>query len=365
VEQTESKPTILIVDDTPDNITILCALLGERYKNKIATNGARALKIAFTPPCPDLILLDIMMPGMDGYEVCRELKNNPATANIPVIFLTAKSQEEDETKGFELGAVDYITKPVIPPILMARVQTHIALRHAQAGLERQNENLEKLVEQRTQQLVSLQDALIIAMASLAETRDNETGHHIRRTQYYIRDLAIKLRDHPRFEYFLDDKHIDILYKTAPLHDIGKVGVPDRILLKPARLTPEEFTEMKRHTIYGRDTILAAQKTLGTEENFLNTAKDIAYCHHEKWDGSGYPEGIAGDAIPPAARLMALADVFDALISKRPYKAAIPLEEASAIIVQGSGSHFDPDVVAAFLELKDPFAAIAAEYADVE
>ena len=365
----EPKPTILVVDDTPDNITLLCALLGGQYKNKVATSGNKALQIAFAEPNLDLILLDIMMPGMDGYEVCRRLKDNPATANIPVIFLTAKSQEDDETKGFEIGAVDYITKPISPPILMARVQTHIALQRARVSLENQNENLERLVAQRTAQLVSLQDAIIIAMASLAETRDNETGQHIQRTQYYISELAQELRSYPRFS-MLDDKSITLMHKSAPLHDIGKVGVPDRILLKPGRLTPEEFEEMKRHTIYGRDAIIAAEMTLAattesnaSSENFLSTARDIAYCHHEKWDGSGYPKGIAGDLIPVSARMMAVADVYDALISKRHYKEALPHEEAVSIILQGKGTHFDPDMIEAFLRVQDGFVRIAAQYTD--
>ena len=364
VENAHTKPTILVVDDTPDNITLLTALLGELYRNKVATNGQRALKIAFAEPHPDLILLDIMMPDMDGYEVCRQLKANPSTASIPVIFLTAKIQDEDEARGFELGAVDYITKPINPPILMARVQTHIALQSARSSLERQNEILDQQVKQRTLQLENLQDALIISMASLAETRDNETGHHIRRTQYYIRELAQTLQDNPRFAT-LTDKNIDLIYKSAPLHDIGKVGVPDRILLKPARLTPEEFEEMKRHTIYGRDALMAAEKTLGTTESFLSTAKEIAYFHHEKWDGSGYPEGLAGDSIPAAARLMALVDVYDALISKRPYKDAMPHEQAVEIIVKGKSSHFDPDVVDAFLEIHDFFSDVAKRYADTD
>ena len=235
-----------MVDDTPDNITLLCSLLGEQYKNKVAINGTRALKIAKTAPYPDLILLDIMMPEIDGYEVCRQLKADPATEHIPVIFLTAKTQEGDETKGFELGAVDYITKPIVPPILMARVQTHLALQHARKSLEQQNEVLEDQVEERTRQLAALQDAIIIAMASLAETRDNDTGHHIRRTQHYIRELAFCLRQNERYADELDDKFIAVLYKSAPLHDIGKVGVQDRILLKPGRLTPDEFEIGRAH-----------------------------------------------------------------------------------------------------------------------
>lgn len=363
MEQAVNKPTILVVDDTPDNITLLCSLLGEQYRNKVATNGAKALKIARSEPRPDLILLDIMMPEIDGYEVCRQLKADPATRHIPIIFLTAKTQEGDETKGFELGAVDYITKPIIPPILMARVHTHLALQDARKFLERQNEVLEEQVEQRTRQLAALQDAIIIAMASLAETRDNDTGHHIRRTQHYVRELAIVLRRDTIYAGEIDDKFISTLYKTAPLHDIGKVGVPDRILLKPGRLSPEEFEEMKRHTLYGRDAIIAAEKSMEAPESFLLTARDIAYCHHEKWDGSGYPQGLAGESIPLAARLMAIADVYDALITKRIYKDAMPHEEAVKVIEAGSGTHFDPSVVKAFSEIKSRFAAIAEEFGE--
>ena len=363
MEQTTVKPTILVVDDTPDNITLLCSLLGEQYKNKVATNGEKALKIAAGDPQPDLILLDIMMPDMDGYEVCRRLKADPTTRHIPIIFLTAKTQEGDETKGFELGAVDYITKPIVPPILMARVHTHLALQDARKFLEHQNVILEDQVEQRTRQLAALQDAIVIAMASLAETRDNDTGHHIRRTQHYIRELALYLRELPQFVGQLDEKFISILYKSAPLHDIGKVGVPDRILLKPGRLTPEEFEEMKRHTIYGRDAIIAAEKSLGVQENFLTTAREIAYCHHEKWDGSGYPQGLAGSTIPLCARLMALADVYDALTTKRIYKDAIPHQEAVEIIRSGRGTHFDPDVTDAFLSVNERFAAISVEFGE--
>ncbi len=359
------KQTILVVDDTPDNITLLCGLLGDQYKNKVATNGQKALQIAFAEPHPDLILLDIMMPGMDGYEVCRQLQANPATSTIPIIFLTAKSQDEDETMGFELGAVDYITKPITPAILMARVQTHLALKQARSFLQKQNDLLEDQVRKRTLQLEALQDALIISMASLAETRDNETGHHIRRTQYYIHELAKYLALEAPFAAALTPKQIELIYKTAPLHDIGKVGVPDRILLKPGRLTAEEFEEMKRHTIYGRDALDAAAKTLGAEETFLKTAREIAYYHHEKWDGTGYPEGLAGEAIPLAARLMAIVDVYDALISRRPYKEPLSHEQAYAIIHAGRKTHFDPAVVDAFEEIKDLVAAIAAKYADLE
>jgi putative two-component system response regulator len=363
VENATEKPTILIVDDTPDNITLLSSLLGDEYRNKVATNGMKALRIAKATPHPDLILLDIMMPEMDGYEVCRQLKADPATKDIPVIFLTAKTQEGDETMGFELGAVDYITKPITPPILIARVHTHLALGDARKHLAQQNEILEQQVEERTKRLAALQDAIIISMASLAETRDNETGHHVRRTQHYVRKLAEHLRSHPKFGDQIDDKFIRVVYKTAPLHDIGKVGVPDSILLKPGRLTPEEFEIMKLHTVYGRDTLIAAEKTIEYPEDFLCTAKDIAYCHHEKWDGSGYPQGLAGEAIPLSARLMAIADVYDALITKRIYKEAMPHTEAAEIILKGRGSHFDPDVADAFLAVQDKFQDIAREFAE--
>lgn len=357
------KPTILVVDDTPDNLTLLCSLLGEGYRNKVATNGEKALKIARSEPHPDLILLDIMMPDLDGYEVCRQLKAQDSTRDIPIIFLTAKAQEGDETLGFRLGAVDYITKPIVPPILMARVKTHVTLQETRKLLERQNEQLEEQVERRTRQLAALQDAIIIAMASLAETRDNETGHHIRRTQHYIRELALYLKQHEHHKKLLTEKFIATIYKSAPLHDIGKVGVPDRILLKPGKLTPEEFEEMKKHTIYGRDAIIAAEKTLEAPESFLCTARDIAYSHHEKWDGTGYPQGLKGDTIPLAARLMAIADVYDALITKRVYKNAMPHSEAVEIIQAGSGTHFDPEAVDAFLAIQDKFEAISRQFSE--
>ncbi|MCL1889108.1 MAG: two-component system response regulator [Desulfovibrionaceae bacterium] len=362
MSQTDNRPVVLIVDDTADNITLLTSLLGDLYKNKVATNGAKALQIATKEP-PDLVLLDIMMPGMDGYAVCKELKSNQVTRNVPVIFLTAKSQEEDETQGFALGAVDYITKPISPPILMARVSTHLALHEARSKLARHNEELEAQVEVRTRQLAGMQDSLITAMAAMSETRDNETGLHIRRTQLYLHALADHLKDHPKFKDILTERVITMIYKSAPLHDIGKVGVPDRILLKPDRLTPEEFEEMKKHTIYGRDTIVAAQKELETPELFLDIARDIAYMHHEKWDGKGYPSQVSGEAIPLAARMMAIADVYDALISKRVYKESMSHEKAAAIIVEGRGSHFDPDIVDTFLRISDLFDSIAKAYSD--
>ena len=359
------RQTILVVDDTPDNIALLSTLLKDRYKVRAANNGERALAIAAGQPRPDLILLDIMMPGMDGYEVCERLKIDPHTADIPVIFLTAKVQVEDEEFGLHLGAVDYITKPISPPIVLARVETHLTLKRARQFLQDRNAYLEAEVWRRSREVMAIQEVTIMAMASLAETRDNATGNHIRRTQHYVRALAQHLRHHPRFAAALNDETIELLFKSAPLHDIGKVGIPDRILLKPGRLTPDEFEIMKTHAALGRDAIAAAERYLDTPDSFLRFAREIAYSHQEKWDGSGYPEGLWGEQIPLSARLMAVADVYDALISRRIYKPALPHEQAVAMIREGRDQHFDPDIVDAFLECAEQFRTIAARFADDE
>ena len=357
------KATVLVVDDTPDNLSLMSGLLKDDYKVKVANGGEKALKIAQSENPPDLILLDIMMPGMDGYQVCEHLKNNPATRNIPVIFLTAKVEVEDEKRGLELGAVDYLTKPVSPPIVMARVKNHLALKAQSDFLRDKSDYLELEVAKRTREVMAIQDVTILAMASLAETRDSDTGNHIRRTQFYVRALAEKLRPHPRFSAMLTDQFMTMLFKSAPLHDIGKVGIPDRILLKPGRFTADEFEIMKTHTTLGRDAIQAAENSLGTEVEFLTMAKEIAYGHQEKWDGSGYPEGIGGDHIPLSARLMAVADVYDALISRRVYKDGMPHEKAVSIIAEGKGTHFDPDMVDAFVEIQGQFQEVAKRFAD--
>ena len=301
------KPSVLIVDDTPDNLTLIASLLKDTYQVKVANNGEKALRIAGGDNPPDLVLLDIMMPGMDGHEVCRRLKQDQATAHIPVIFLTARADAMDEEAGLALGAVDYITKPISPAILLARVHAQLQLKASADFLRDQNSFLEREVARRTCDLQAIQDVTIHAMASLAETRDNETGNHIRRTQHYVRVLAEALAGQPRFAAQLDAQRIDMMCKSAPLHDIGKVGIPDHILLKPGRLTAEEFEIMKTHTTLGRDAIDHAEAQLGMPLEFLACAKEIAYSHQEKWDGSGYPQGLAGDAIPLSARLMALAD----------------------------------------------------------
>jgi putative two-component system response regulator len=361
-----NRQTVLIVDDTAANLMLMNNLLKERYLTKVANSGEWALQILTDDHMlPDLILLDVMMPGIGGFETCRRLKSNPKTAGIPVIFLTAKAEIEDEQTGFDAGAVDYIVKPISPPIVMARVKTHLKLKAAANFLEDKNAFLMSEVERRTHEVQVIQDVTIMAMASLAETRDNETGNHIRRTQNYVRLLAKKLQSHPKFSAHLTDETIEMLYKSAPLHDIGKVGIPDRILLKPGKLTPEEFEAMKAHTILGRNAIAVAEKLLDTPSSFLHLAREIAHYHQEKWDGSGYPEGLAGDRIPVSARLMALADVYDALISRRVYKPPFPHSKAIEIIREGRGRHFDPDMVDAFLQIADEFLAIAGRYADSE
>ncbi|WP_343631834.1 two-component system response regulator [Roseateles sp.] len=364
---TSSDPTdgatVLVVDDTPDNLTLMSELLRDRYRVKVATGGEKALRIAGGDPRPDLILLDVMMPGMDGYEVCARLKDEADTREIPVIFLTAKADVADEMRGLSLGAVDYITKPISPPIVLARVRTHLRLKASADFLRDKAAFLEAEVARRNAELSAIQDVTIHAMASLAETRDSDTGNHIRRTQHYVKVLAEALREHPRFARTLTPAYIATLFKSAPLHDIGKVGIPDRILLKPGRYTPEEYEIMKAHPTLGRDAIAQAEAHLGTPVAFLSMAKDIAYGHQEKWDGSGYPQGLRGDAIPVSARLMALADVYDALISRRVYKDGMPHEKAAVIIAEGSGLHFDPDVVEAFIRIQPQFQEIARRFAD--
>jgi len=356
-------PTVLVVDDTPDNLVLVSELLGDSYRVKVANSGARALKAAQTDPVPDLVLLDIMMPEMDGYEVCRQLKASAATRDIPIIFLTARADSDDERLGLELGAVDYITKPMSPSIVLARVQTHLALKATADFLRDKSAYLEREVALRTLEVQALQDVTMMAMASLAETRDDETGNHIRRTQRYVKALAERLRAHPRFEAVLNTQMIELIYKSAPLHDIGKIGIPDHILLKPGKLTDNEFEVMKEHTLLGRKAIEGAERRLGMRVRFLNVAKDMACCHHERWDGTGYPLCLAGDAIPVPGRLMALADVYDAIISRRIYKSASTHDQACSAIVKGRGTQFDPDVVDAFIDIAEEFRDIALKYPD--
>lgn len=356
------KPSILIVDDSPDNLSLMAGLLINHYTVKTAIAGSQVMKIAITEqPC--VILLDIMMPDVDGYEVCRRLKADSLTSQIPVIFLTSKTDRESEQLGMTVGAVDYITRPVTPAILLSRVKAHFMVAASAKTMRINNEYLEFEVSKRTRQMAALQNVTILALASLAETRDSETGNHLKRTQHYVELLCKYLRTQPRFHDFLSPQRIQFMIQCAPLHDIGKVGIPDRILLKPGRYSAAEFEIMKAHPTLGRDAIAKAQANAPQDGEFFEIAKQLIYSHHEKWDGSGYPQGLAGEAIPVPARLMALADVYDALICQRVYKASMPHERAVDIIVEGRGQHFDPAVVDAFLALGDEFQAVAARFAD--
>jgi putative two-component system response regulator len=354
---------VLIVDDEPFNIKVLVDLLQPHYQLQVARDGSQALALLAEDTLPDLILLDWMMPVMDGIEVCRRLKADQRTRDIPIIFVTALGQAEAEVRALEAGAVDFITKPIVPPVVMRRVKTHLTLCWAQQELKQQNLSLEERVARRSREIVETRDLTIRALASLAETRDNETGNHIRRTQHYVRVLAEHLRAVPPYADELDDVSIELLFKSAPLHDIGKVGIPDAILLKPGKLTDAEFEIMKSHALLGRNALLATETDSAAENSFLRYAREIAYGHHEKWDGSGYPRGLAGSQIPLSARLMAVADVYDALISKRVYKPAMPHEKAVEYIVGQSGKHFDPAVVAAFQARDADFRVIAGQFRD--
>ena len=369
---------ILIVDDDPVVAGMLGVTLASAgYEIVEANSGEQALALLAKGaepnhgPLPDIVFLDVeMWNGIDGFEVCRRLKANPATRHIAVIFVTAKSDPAYEQLGFALSAVDYITKPISPPIVNARVRTHLALKAAADFLQDRNVYLEQEVERRTEEALRRteelrisQEVTMVALASLAETRDNETGNHILRTQHYVLALATHLRGHASFSSALTEETVDRLFKAAPLHDIGKVGIPDRILLKPGRLDADEFEIMKTHTTLGRNAIENAQQRVGVSVPLLEVAKEIALSHQEKWDGSGYPEGLAGEDIPLSARLMAVADVYDALVSRRVYKAPMSHEQASEIIVAGRGRHFDPDISDAFVALEQQFRTIATRFDD--
>ncbi len=363
--QQPTKSTVLIVDDTPDNLAVLGELLRDDYCVLAATSGPRALQLAGSTPRPNLILLDVMMPGMDGYEVLKRLRENSQTRDIPVIFVTAMDAQEDEEMGLELGAVDYITKPLRARVVLARVRAQLTVKQVGDLLRDKNAFLEAEVARRMGENLVIQDVSIHALAHLAEIRDPETGNHLRRTRGYVRTLAMHLKQHPRFADFLSDHVVELLAKSAILHDIGKVGIPDHILLKPGKLTADEWEIMKTHSKLGSEAIEQAERDAEKPVEFLLLAKEIAHWHHEKWDGGGYPDGLAGDAIPISARLMALADVFDALTTRRVYKPPMDFAEARDIIVAGRGSHFDPDVVDAFLAIFDEFRAIAERYADTD
>jgi putative two-component system response regulator len=353
------RPTLLVVDDTPANLNLMAGLLHQDYRVKLAPGGVRALELA-QREVPDLVLLDVAMPEMDGYEVCRRLKADPRTRDVPVIFVTAMSQPDDETRGFEAGAADFIHKPISPPIVRARVRTHLQVKAWHDSLRQRNAGLQAELDERLDEVEKLRDATLFVMVSLAEFRDEDTGNHVKRTQEYVRVLAERLASDGEP---LDAHTIDMLAKSAPLHDIGKVAIPDHILLKPGPLDADAFKVMKTHTLHGWEMLRRAAQRMGGSSAFLTLAMEIARSHHERWDGSGYPDGLAGEAIPLSARLMAVADVYDALISRRPYKDPYPHDEAVARIVASAGSHFDPRIVQAMLALQPRFIEIARTWAD--
>jgi len=321
------KPRILIVDDEPANLKVMREVLGNQYRMSFAKSGAAALAL-LEKEQPKLILLDIMMPDMNGFEVCEILKNTPALSHIPIIFVTALGDESDEFKGFELGAVDYITKPISPAIVRARVKTHLSLVQAE-------------------QLKQAHVDLVHRLGRAAEYKDTDTGEHIARMSQYSKLLAL--------EFGMGEQQAELLRQAAPMHDVGKIGIPDAILLKPGRLTPDEFDHMKQHAAIG------AQILANSSSPLLQLAHKLALEHHEKWDGSGYPNGLKGEQISVEGRIVAIADVFDALTSKRPYKEAWGVEEALEHMQAQAGKHFDPHLINLFVNKLDAIIAIKNAY----
>lgn len=350
---------ILIVDDTLANIQVLSGMLKQQgYKVRPVLDGKTALKAAETN-APDLILLDITMPDMDGYEVCTRLKENPTLSHIPVIFISALTEPLDKVRAFSVGGVDYITKPFQLEEVRVRVENHLHLASLQHQIENYNHFLEEKVIEQVSEISDSQMATILALAKLAEYRDEDTGRHIERIQYFCRLLVTRLAENPEHKSMLTPLYIDNISHASPLHDIGKVGIPDQILLKPGKLTPAEFEVMKTHTVIGFD-LLQTVKNRYTKNSFINLGIEISRSHHEKWDGSGYPDGLRGKEIPLSARILAVADVYDALRSKRPYKAGFDHASSMKILLEGKGTHFDPEVIDVFIDLQDEFMRIYAE-----
>ena len=340
-EHLPAKPVVLVVDDAPESIDVLRGVLGGDYQLKAAINGPTALEVAEHTQ-PDLILLDVMMPEMDGYEVCRRLKHNAATARIPVIFVTTLSDAPSEERGLALGAVDYVAKPYVPSLVRSRVGTHVALH-------RHQRDLESLVEERTAELLTTRLEVIRRLGRAAEYRDNETGMHVLRMSHISRLIALAAG--------LGEAASELILQSSPMHDVGKIGVPDRILLKPGKLDLEEWEIMKRHTVIGAEIIGDHPSEL------MIAARGVALCHHERWDGAGYPAGLAGAAIPESARIVAVADVFDALLSVRPYKPAWSLEETTQKIQSEQGKHFEPRLVEALFRVLPECLAVRERYKD--
>jgi len=357
--------TVLVVDDNDDNIFLLESIISSHGYNVIsASGGKQAIDLVKTKRAElDLVILDVMMPVIDGLEVTRSIKANSRTRHIPVILLTAKQKDRsDVARGLDLGADDYLSKPVDSMELLARIRSSLKAKKLQDKLVQMNDQLEQLVEERTIEIMLTRNAAIFGFAKLAEYRDPETGGHLERIRNYTQILAKELKNFPQFEEEVDDEFVTTIFQSSPLHDIGKVGIPDEILLKPGSLTKEEFKIMKSHATIGGDSLASSGKLFG-EDSFLSMGRDIAYHHHEKWNGQGYPDGLKGAQIPLPARIMALADVFDALVSKRVYKEAMTLEKTRDIILEGQGEHFDPDIVEAFRNIEESFAGIKDQYSD--
>jgi putative two-component system response regulator len=356
------KPSILVVDDTPANLQLLASMLKERgYRTRPVPSGLLALQAALSEP-PDLILLDINMPEMNGFEVCQSLKADEKLKDIPVIFISALNEVLDKVRAFAVGGVDYITKPFQFDEVQARVNTHLKLWHLQQELEKHNRQLGKLVQAQVKKISDTQMAMIFALAKLAESRDDDSGKHLDRVQAFCKKLAEGLARVPRFGRQVDAKFIENIYYASPLHDIGKVAIPDRIVLKPGKLTPEEFEVMKTHAALGADKLEAVQRQFPGNA-LLDMGIAIAKFHHEKWNGGGYPLGLAGEAIPLAARIMAVVDVYETLRAKRCYKDAFSHEQSVGIIVSSSETHFDPEIVKVFLDLQEEFRAVRDEMND--
>jgi putative two-component system response regulator len=369
IEPTQDRARILVVDDLEENVRLLQHFLEPKgYEVRSAYTGEQALMAVEQFP-PDVILLDLVMPGMDGFEVCQRLKADPELRHIPVIILTGLSEVQANVRALEAGADDFLIKPIDSVLLDARIRNSLGAKRLQdrvfqyqRQLEVYNETLEARIRDRTAQLERTQQVAIFSLAKLAESRDNETGEHIDRMRSYAREIALELSSWSKHEATVSSTFVDRLFISSPLHDIGKVGIPDGILLKPGKLSPEEFEIMKAHTVIGGDTLKAADYEAGGD-SFMAMGRDIAYYHHEKWDGSGYPYNLRGEQIPLAARIVALGDVYDALTSRRPYKEAFSHEKSKAIILQGKGSHFDPDVVDAFLAREVNFIEVRKSFHD--
>lgn len=357
------QPEIMVIDDVPENLQLLSGMLTvEGYKVRPVLSGRQALTMADAYP-PDLILLDITMPDMDGYEVCAQLKSMSTLREIPVIFISGLAEMTDKISAFEAGGVDYITKPFKIKEVQARVDTHLRLRFLQMELEQYNSRLCEMVEEQVQEISESQLATIFALAKLAESRDDETRKHVERVRKNCRLLASWLRENSPYKANISMEFVNNIACTSPLHDIGKVGIPDAILLKPGKLTAEEFEVVKTHTNIGAET-LEAVGLMYPRNGFINMGVEITRQHHEKWDGSGYPDGLKGEEISLAARIMAVADVYDALRTKRIYKPAYSQAESCRIMFEGNGKHFDPEIIEAFRHLQEKFDDLQAGFVDI-